>query len=186
MNLFPRGIKAAIAFSCLLFSTLGGLAYAEPVEQDTVEAAMTLQLLGFTEWPDGGIREATTPRIIGIMDSEPVYAAFESLLADPRFEGRFLILRIDENTASEELFRCDALFFNKPDPTEIPRMVKKLADRPIVLIGSFEGFLEQGGLVNLTKKQRRLGFEIHMGNSKRRDIEYRAKLLRLATRIVQE
>ncbi len=186
MNFFPHGIKAAIAFACLLFSAQAGRAYAEPVEQDTVEAAMTLQLLGFTEWPDGGDREATAPRIIGIMDSKPVYAAFESLLADPRFKGRFLILRIDENTATEELFRCDVLFFNKPNPTEIPRMVKRLADRPVVLIGTFEGFLEQGGLVNLTKKQRRLGFEIHTGNSKSRGIEYRAKLLRLATRIVQE
>lgn len=186
MNFFPRGIKATYAIACLLLSTLAIDAFAEPVKQDTVEAAMTLQLLGFTEWPDKGTKDESATRTIGIFDSEPAYEAFDSLLADPRFKGRFTVTRINADTPNDDLFRCDALFFSDADPTEIPRIVKKLEERPVVLVGTFEGFLEQGGLVNFVKKQRRLGFEIHLDNSKRRGIEYRAKLLRLATRIVQE
>lgn len=181
MNFFPRGIKATCILACLLASALGMPVVAAPVEQDTVEAAMSLQILGFTEWPE----EGSGPKTIGIVGSEPSYVAFDALLSDPRFSGRFTVVRVTPQTSNDELFRCDALFFNNPDPVEIPRIVKRLEERPLVLIGTFEGFLEQGGLVNLIKKQKRLGFEIHLGNSNRRGIEYRAKLLRLANRIVQ-
>ncbi|MBD5780813.1 YfiR family protein [Pelagicoccus sp. NFK12] len=186
MNLFPRGIKAACIFACLITGLLGSRTHAEPIEQDTVEAAMTLQLLGFTEWPDSGDRDDQAPRTIGIMNSSASYLAFEALLNDPRFKGRFVIVPVNGQTPNEELFRCDVLFFSDPDPIEIPRLLKRIEKRPIVLIGTFEGFLEQGGLVNLVKKQRRLGFEVHLDNSKRHGIEFRAKLLRLASRIVQE
>ncbi|MDQ8181174.1 YfiR family protein [Pelagicoccus sp. SDUM812005] len=186
MNFFPRGIKATCIFACLLSGLMGMRALAEPIEQDTIEAAMTLQLLGFTEWPADEAKDPAAPKTIGIVNSEATYLAYQSLLADPRFKDRFLVTRITPQTPHGDLYRCDVLVFSEPDPTEIPRLIKKLEERPIVLVGSFEGFLEQGGLVNLVKKQRRLGFEIHLGNSKRRGIEYRAKLLRLATRIVQE
>ncbi|MDQ8184892.1 YfiR family protein [Pelagicoccus sp. SDUM812002] len=186
MNFFPRGIKATRFVACLLISMLGVNAFTQPIEQDTVEAAMTLQLLGFTEWPDKEPADESTPRTIGIMNSEPTYVAFKALLTDPRFAGRFAIDRVDSGTPNEALFSYDAIFFSDPDPREIPRIIKRLENRPIVLIGTFEDFLEQGGLVNIVKKQKRLGFEIHLDNSNRRGIEYRAKLLRLATRIVQE
>ncbi len=186
MNFFPHGIKAACIFASLLISMLEMPAFAEPVEQDTVEAAMTLQLLGFTEWPNQGDSDDSAPKTIGIVDSEATYLAFDALLADPRVNPHYTIVRINPETPNDELFQCDALFFSEADPTEIPRIIKRLDERPVVLIGSFDGFLEQGGLVNFVKKQKRLGFEIHLGNSQRRGIEYRAKLLRLATRIVQE
>lgn len=186
MNFFPHGIKATRTIACLLLGMLAVKAIAEPVKQDTVEAAMTLQLLGFTEWPNQEGKDTPASRTIGILDSKSAYDAFEALLADPRFKGQFKVVQINAGTPNDQLFRCDALFFSEANPTEIPRIVKKLEELPIVLIGTFEGFLEQGGLVNLVKKQRRLGFEIQLDNSKRRGIEYRAKLLRLATRIVQE
>ena len=181
MNLFPPGIKATCTLACLLVGLLGTQGRAEPLEQATVEAAITLQLLGFTEWPDN----PPGPKTIGIVSTETSYAAFEALLSDQRFGDRFAIVRITPQSPNDELFRCDALFFGEPDPVEIPRIFRKLEDRPVVLIGTFEGFLEQGGLVNLIKRQKRLGFEIHLDHSERRGIEYRAKLLRLATRIVQ-
>lgn len=186
MNRLPLGIKATCVAACVLASMLAQPAYTEPVEQETVEAAITLQILEFTEWPEDHKMSKPTPRVIGVAESDNSFAAFQALLSDERFKGRYEIVNVGPETPTEDLFLCDAIFFSKPHPIEIPRLIHKLENRPIVLIGTFEGFLEQGGLVNLIKRQRRLGFEIQLDNSRRRGIEYRAKLLRLAARIVQE
>lgn len=179
MNLFPHGIKALSTAAC---SFLSALVAAEPVEQDTIEAAMTMQILEFTEWPDN----QPDPKTIGVVNSADSMAAFEALLEDPRYKDRYTISAITSATPREDLIRCSVLFFGNPDPIEVPRILRKLDNEPIVLVGTFDGFFAEGGLVNLLKKQRRLGFEIQLDNSNKRGIEYRAKLLRLATRIVQE
>lgn len=52
-------------------------------------------------------------------------------------------------------------------------------------MGSFEGFLDLGGMVNFVRSQNRIAFEIDIGNARRRGIEFRAKLLRLASRVIE-
>lgn len=183
MNRFPYGIKAALAAACLLFSTLVQHGRAQPIKQDTVAAAMTLQILEFTEWPkDSGV--PTTKRI-GIVNSANAQEAFESLISNSRFDGRFELLPIDKDSSEEDVASCQAFYFSDDNPTENPRIIRKADSKPIVLIGTYEGFLEDGGMVNIVTRQKRLTFRIHQGNSKQRGIEYRAKLLRLAERIVE-
>ncbi|EDY82682.1 hypothetical protein VDG1235_2305 [Verrucomicrobiia bacterium DG1235] len=186
MNLFSSGKRTAYAVACLLVCKLAALAHSQPVEQATVEAAMTLQLLSFTEWPETENADPAEPRRIGVFNSAESLEAFQNLLADPRFQGRYIVKHAHSEMTAEELASFHAIFFNKPEPAEIPRLIRKLENKPVVLIGTFEGFLEQGGLVNLVKRQRRLGFEIQLDNSERRGIDYRAKLLRLAARLVKE
>lgn len=187
MRLFPSGNKVALALLSLLLCKILPLAHSQPVEQSAVEAAMTLQVLNFTEWPEKQEpRPADAPRKIGVFDSPESLAAFQSLLANPLFKDQYTVELVTIDTPQETLYSLDAIFFSQAEPAQIPRIIRKLENMPVVLVGAFDGFLEQGGLVNLTRRQRRLGFEIQMDNSKRRGIEYRAKLLRLATRIVQE
>lgn len=147
---------------------------------------MTLQILSFTEWPATDNALTANVRRIGIIESPNAYQAFDALISEPVFNGKFTLIAIGPDTPPQELQSCDAIFFSEPNPIEIPRLIRKLGEGPVVLIGTYEGFLEDGGLVNLVRRQKKLRFEIQMDNSQRRGIEYRAKLLRLAERIVQE
>lgn len=183
MSLPSRATKAFLAIACLLSCKLVAPAHSEPVDQATVEAAITLQLLSFTEWPS---EAQNRPRRIGIFQSEEHLAAFETLTSDKRYADQFLPIAIEHDPTEEQLAELDALFFHQPEDTAIPRIVRKLENRPVVLIGAFDGFFEQGGMVNLVKSQKKLRFEIQLPNSNRRGIEYRAKLLRLAARIIEE
>lgn len=165
---------------------LAPTAYSEPVNQATVEAAITLQLLSFTEWPSEEAQASSSIKRIGVFQSQDHLAAFQSLVEEPNYKGRFSAAPIQGELTADQLDQFDAIFFHAPDGIAIPRLVRKLETRPVVLVGAFEGFLDQGGLVNLVKNQKRLGFEIQLANSKRRGIEYRAKLLRLASKIIKE
>lgn len=181
-----RAMKAAIAFACLLFCKLVAPAHSSPVDQATIEAAITLQLLSFTEWPDSSETDPYPTRTIGVFQSEEHLSAFQRLASDDRYTKRFKLIPINEEPSAEALAQFDAIFFPKAENTTIPRIVRKLENTPVVLIGTFDGFLEQGGMVKLIKSQKKLRFEIQLSNSKKRGIEYRAKLLRLAARIIKE
>lgn len=147
---------------------------------------MTFQLLSFTEWPEQEGRTTESPRVVGVFESATASSAFQALAEKETYKDRFTVIAVNQNTPTDVLKNCDAIFFDRARDKAIPRLMKKIGNDPIVLVGAFDGFLEQGGLVNLVTNQRRIGFEIQMENSKRRGIEYRAKLLRLAARIIGE
>lgn len=185
MNLNSRGYKAALTALLLLCCKLCPLASAQTVEQDTVQAAMTLQILSFTEWPEGSIQPGEKLRV-GVYGNVAAIEAFRALIENPRYRERYELVPVDGSTPGELLESLHALFFSEANPAEVPRIARRTEGQPVVLIGAHDGFLEQGGLVNLVKRQRRMGFEIDLAHSRAHGIVYRAKLLRLATRIIEE
>ncbi len=59
-------------------------------------------------------------------------------------------------------------------------------DKPILIVGESPSFIEQGGMVNLLKKGKRIQIEIGMQQSEYVGISYSAKLLRLARLVDQQ
>jgi len=145
-----------------------------------VEAAISLQLLAFTEWPEGS---EDGKIMVGVVGGEGIVAVFEELLSDSRYAAGFEVRELDDASDLAEIVELDALFFADNDPQQNPRIIRKLEGRPVVLIGVYEGFLEQGGMILLSERQKRIGFEIHLGNARESRIEFRAKLLRLAQEV---
>lgn len=175
---------ACLAFAGAAFVRPDLRAQSSSIEQSQIEAAMMLQILSFTEWPAPKLDDSRSIDI-GVYESPESLAAFEALVEDPRFRGRFTIHSISANTDSDSLKKLEAVYFAENDPVDIPRLILRVQQEPIVLAGAFEGFLENGGMVNLTKRQRKIGFEIDLNVSRERGIEFRAKLLRLATRVIE-
>lgn len=178
-----RGLKSAFAVALLIVSGLVKCASAQTFDQEKVEAAITLQILSFTEWPESATSDRLT---IGVVGSDDSYQAFTLLAQDERYRDKYEIVKIESGASDETLDTLQAIFFSKKDPIENPRLIRKVGSRPIVLVGAHDNFLELGGMINLVKRQRRLSFEIHLGHAKAHDIAFRAKLLRLAANVIRE
>lgn len=182
MKLARHGYKLALLALACLACMAAPAARGQTVDQEALTAALALQLLSFTEWPEGAADE--TPIAIGVFEDARLREAFEKLIVKPPFRGRFAVSLVTSETPTEALERLRALFFPSPEPRAIPHIVKRLEGRPVALLGSFDGFLEMGGMVNFTKRQRKMAFEINLERSRASGIEYRSKLLRLASRII--
>lgn len=177
-----HGYKLALlALACLAWMATPA-ARSQTVDQDDVTAALALQLLSFTEWPGRTADDA--PIALGVFEDARLREAFEKLIEKPPFRGRFAVSLATSDTPQETIEGLHALFFPSPEPRAIPHIVKRLEGRPVALLGSFDGFLEMGGMVNFTKRQRKIAFEINLDRSRASGIEYRSKLLRLASRII--
>lgn len=178
-----RGFKLAIAITLLFSSKLVSVSSAQPIEQEKVEAAITFQILSFTEWPAESV--PSEKLVIGVLGSDGSYDAFHALALDARYREKYEVIKILPSSSVETLSTVNAIFFSRRDPVENPRLIRKLEGEPIVLIGAHENFLEIGGMINLVKRQRRLSFEINLTNAKAHDIAFRAKLLRLAAEVIK-
>lgn len=182
-----RGYRLARWIVATVLAALVSTSQAQPIEQSKIEAAMTAQLLNFTEWS----AEAGAPEkekvVVGVYANPELLSVYQALFTDPLYHGRYSARLIEEDEPTENLKAIDALVFGaSTPPRDIARAIKRTERLPIVLISSADGFLELGGMVNFTKKQKRLGFEIDLNHSREHGITYRAKLLRLATRIIGE
>ncbi len=148
---------------------------------------MTAQILSFTEWPPPARTDASAPIVVGVFGDADRFAVFEALFRDPLYQGQFAARLVRADDGNDAFSALDALVFTSAaPPREVARAIKRLEGQPVALVGSFDGFLELGGMVNLTKKQKRLGFAIDLAQSRARGITYRAKLLRLASQIIGE
>lgn len=174
--------KLAILAGLLLLGLSSPQANAQVIQQDRIEAAMTLQILTFTEWPEPTSDDITT---IGIFENETLFQEVRTLLANDRYKGKFAVRLLDFQSSDNSFAQLDAVFFSEPNPQEIARMIKRLEGSPIVLIASFDGFLKIDGMVNLTVRHKRPGFEINLKNAEERGIRFRAQLLSMATNIIK-
>ncbi len=183
MNLLPIALRLAISSLLAFAVAVGPPVHGQTVEQDRVVVAMTVQMLSFIENVESS--PAADRVAIGVFEDESLLALLESLLESQAYAGKYRAVLIRSDSSLEEFQPLQALLFGDEKRDELSDTIRKTIDLPILLVGSFEGFLEQGGMVNIIRRQNRMTFEVDAGRAKRRGIEFRARLLRLANRVIE-
>ena len=56
-----------------------------------------------------------------------------------------------------------------------------MAGRPVLTVADSEGWLDQGVMINLSRRQARLAFDINLGAARQAGLRISSKLLRLAS-----
>tara|TARA_B110000037_G_scaffold220271_1_gene287468 strand:+ start:1795 stop:2373 length:579 start_codon:yes stop_codon:yes gene_type:complete len=178
----PSAFVRAVFLGLVCLWALGGnLLEAQKVEKDRVEAAMALQLLNFVTWPSE--KGENDEILLGVFMNNATASDFEELVESPQSGLRCRVKLVDEAVSLEELSSFDVLYFDGSNEAVVGRFISRLDGEGILLMGSFDGFLEMGGMVNFVKKQKRVTFDIDVKNSSRMGIGYRAQLLRIANRV---
>lgn len=176
--------RFAILFLAVLLVIVGADLGAQTVERERLVAAMTARVLSFVDIPVAPDREG--PIRIGIFDDESLWAVLDELLKEEAYANRYEAIRIGSNATSEELEKLQAVLFSGENRRDISDTIRKAGQLPILFVGAFEGFLEEGGMLNFVSRQNRMTFEVHVGRARDRGISFRSKLLRLASRVVEK
>ena len=184
MNLVSVTCWKKITVALCIFGLLSPLVWAQKIEQAKVEAAIALRLLAFVEWPESHEGEDNREIVIGVYEEGSLLVEFENIIERFSSNVTYRAVLIDEYSSQEDLSAIDAIYFGGEERVSITRSLRRVEGFPILLMGNFEGFLEMGGMVNFVKKQKKITFDIDLENSRKEGIAYRAKLLRLANRVV--
>jgi len=176
------------SFSALLlliiFSTV--CLAAQPAPEYQIKAAFLYKFLLFAKWPADASNESETAITIGILGKDPFGDAFRPVEGQSVHGKTLTIRRFEKGTPPDMLKACHLLFISASLKNDMEEIVASLRDYPVLTVSELKVFTQLGGMISFVTKKDTVGFEINKRAAERVGIKLRSKLLRVATRIVEE
>lgn len=180
-----RGILrtlAAVFLAALMgASASSGLAFAETPSYsvDEVEAAFLYRFAGFVSWPKG----AAVPSVftVAVLDDDTVASDLERML--PRRDLKEKPVRVRRITSIERLGDARILYIGASKDAVLKRWLAQIADRPVLVVTSQPGALDDGSMINFLVLNSHVRFEVSLAAARRSGLIISAELLSVATHI---
>ncbi len=163
--------------SCVLFLLLLSPSSAQPTPEYQLKAAFLCKFPEFTEWPTEATDSQSTIDLC-IAAPNPFGDALERLVAGETLRGR--AFRIREVGTPADLAGCRMLFVPAESGRRGYALLTAARRQPVLTVGEDDGFLDEGGLVNLRLVDGRVRFDIDAAAARRVGIRFSSQLLRLA------
>ncbi|MBF0228667.1 MAG: YfiR family protein [Desulfamplus sp.] len=161
------------------------LAKAQEPSKQEIQAAMIIKFTDFIEWSSDSFDKTSNNFTIAILGKNEYQGLFEPFI-DRLFYGKQL--KIIHYPAIENIYtdiytigKIQILIVSSSEKKEIKPLLDKLKGKPILTIGDFQGFAQNGGIINFFKKaNNKIGFEINMESKELSGIKISSHLLKLA------
>lgn len=147
---------------------------AQPViEEENLVAALSLNIVRFTTWPES----PSSSFNLCVYGDNVTKEAFSSLEAKPLGSRNIHVLTLDRLI---DLDRCQAIYIHEMRQNLLSQVFNDLKRRPILSLGSTEGFAENGGMIGLRKVNGKLAIDINLRVTNEAGIVISSRLLSLA------
>ena len=174
-------LVALLIFGHLAIAPMGRAQDAHSEYQ--VKAAYLFNFLKFVEWPEGAFPDPLAPIVIGIVGDDPFGDALPQVVVGKTVQGRDLVIR--KYRVGEDLRASLILFISASEKKRLPQLLAGLHGSNVLTVADFEGFLEEGGMIQLFSENNRVRFAINVDAAVRAKLKLNSKLLSLA-RVVGE
>jgi hypothetical protein len=147
--------------------------------EHTLKALFLYNFGSYIDWPEGDLRGADQPFVIGILGSSPVESTLHEIAATRTIDGRRIA--IERFASGEALKPCQILFIARDaSPQARGQAVAALRGQQVLIVGETPGFARQGGVANFFIEANKIRFEINVDAAKQHHLKISAKLLALA------
>ena len=168
----------AVTLAALFAASSPAAAATPSYPQDAIEAAFLYRFADFVSWPKGALaRPAFT---IAVLDDESVAADLERILPQGALKG--MRVRIRRITGIAQLGDAQILYIGHGHADILARQ-PALTGRPVLVVTSEPGGLENGSTINFLLVDRHVRFEISLPAARRAGLSISAELLSVAARI---
>jgi YfiR/HmsC-like len=144
-----------------------------------VKAAFLIQFSKYIDWPEDCFKENDHSLVLSILGRDPFGSAID--LINRNFHDKKIEIR--RLTMLSEIRNCHILFITPGMTGHMPEITQKAMKSPMLLIGDSDGFLNQGGMINFTRKGTKLRFDIHLDNIKKSGLKISSKLIKVANKV---
>jgi len=150
---------------------------AETTRYD-LEAAFVYKFIKFVEWP-GSFEDEEFFDVCYAGNGE-IKPSINSLV-DSEIKDLTLKVKIVENL--NDLHSCELLFVDISSKDGRKEYLNYLSKKSVLTVSHFDGFIEEGGMINLVLKDNHINFEINIKSAEESNIKVSSKLLRLANSV---
>jgi TonB family protein len=175
----------AVLLLVLIVTTLPGsarqaVAQSEGASEYQVKAAYLYNFAKSTEWPKQSLPSGA-PLVIGVVggDDEFIDTAMKTL--EGRVAGTHAVV-IKRADSAGEMGLCQLAFFRASvGRKRVESALASLGDSSVLSVGEEEGFLREGGMINLLLKNGIVRFDVDRASIERAGLRLSPALLALAT-----
>ena len=160
----------------LLFSNITYLS-ADTTRYD-LEAAFVYKFIKFVEWPDSFDEEEYFD--VCYTGNGEIKSSIKALV-DSEIKDLTLNVKVVENL--NDLQNCELLFLDISTKDGRKKYLDYLSGKSVLTVSHFDGFTQEGGMINLILKDNRIHFEINKKSAEESNIKVSSKLLRLANSV---
>ena len=178
-----RALRIMVFGACVL-CCLPGSALGQSVQPETLHKAIYLKkMLSFVQWPKGAFTAKDGAfRFCVSGDHSLVFPLTEELrsttIDDRKVEVRWV--------QKEQDFRgCQALFVGASEEKRLAKILESVRGANVLSVGEADGFLNAGGIVQLSYEQDIVRFQINLAAARNAGLKMDARMLGVAKRVVK-
>lgn len=154
-------------------------AKAQNFKESEIKAAFLYHFFNFIEWPDSETGENGQPFVFCAFGEGPVERALQELLRAPQARSQSISFSVISELPA--VSKCDYLFISNANRELIASAISSTRGKPILTVSDSDGFAQQGGMIELVRKESRIHVLINLPVVTEQDLKVSSKLLRLAT-----
>ena len=159
---------------CLLFNPLPQMA-AQSLEEQTVLAALALNIVRFTTWPaEAQMKESIALCVVG---DNVVQQSFASLDHKAVGDRTLQVINLSRLRNFEE---CHVLYISELKQNVLLQVFAEIKKRPLLTIGEGYDFAAQGGMVGLENVNGKITLHVNLPVAREGNLNISARLLKLA------
>lgn len=202
-NRYKYAAYTRIALLLLLIT--GALADADEIynREYKIKAAYIYNFIKVVEWPEDIVKikiKNKKPFMVAVVGRDPFGANLdpieEQLIHGVPIDikrvlgpGQNSDIKLDFETGKFHAYAglkdFDLVFICSSEKKHAKHILKSFDQHGVLTIGDYEGFLEDGGVVNLITQENKCLFEINLDQADSSGLEINLKTLRLAKRIIK-
>ena len=149
-----------------------------PPSEPQMKAAFLLNFPKYVEWPVSCFTEPTSPLTVAILGDEDVASQFAAMSSGKSVDGHPIELL--RNPTPEQCLACHILFIGSGEARKTAEIVRQLKSASVLTVGESDEFVEQGGMINLALRERRILLEVNLEATRKTDLKISSKLMALA------
>jgi hypothetical protein len=175
--------QAWTAWIILFYSTVlapqrGFCGEEPPVTEYQVKAVRLLNFAKYVEWPARTFAETNSPIVVGLIGDNKFGDDLKQVMEGRGVGGRKI--EVTAVTGEKDWDKCQILFFSASEAGRQAEVLSRLKSLPILTVGETEQFTQDGGVINFTKKDGKVRFEIDLKAARSAGLGISSKLLSLA------
>ena len=148
------------------------------VNEYQVKAFFLSNFTRYVEWPSQSFHSPHDPIVICVLGQDPFAGALEQATQGKQVEGRTLLVR--QVTEMQPPSRCHILFVSAPERKRFRAAANAIKGSGVLTVGETQGFISDGGVINLKVEDGKVRFEINMEAAGAERLHISSKLLSLA------
>lgn len=144
------------------------------------KAQYLLDFSHFITWPSNTSGEQFNICLYG---SDSFGGSLRNLTEGNKIQGK--VVNITQQNNLQNLSECHILYVHANSKSAVNAILKLIANKPVLTVSDFDGFIKAGGIINFTEKGGATRFKINVKAVKKANLRISSKLIRLAVEVLQ-